>query len=355
MQIVALIVFFAMLFAIVGMWRRRKGEVDVRVDPAYDPAEGQPEAREALGYLQGANWSALTRLYWRLAPSDRYHLIQSLGRLAGPAGPPDLPEDADSALIAIAGGMSLMRGLTFQTSGGFDAVLRANAPRMVEDLRNADRTLREGAIRNPHDSTCLALQILVEGSTNRDRALINSLVGRIQASGEDNLFAGVNHLLSCLPRPGETFNNVWTVANEWASAGPNAAWLAIPARAHIEEWRYAIMLSPLNAPERSAMIDLLQDDGFKRHLARLDDQFWSTVTRSPMSGAEAAFAHNHLAFLMHIFRVDDRAKRHLDQIGPYVSRFPWSLLPTGASHPTRLLSDLRREYGLPALAAPARR
>lgn len=355
MEFVALIFFAAMLFAIWRMWRTRNGEIETRLDPAYDPAEGQPEAREALGYLQESNWSALTRLYWRLAPSDRYHLIQSLGRLAGPAGPPDLPEDADSALIAIAGGMSLMRGLTFQTSGGYDAVLRANAPRMVEDLRTADRTLREGAVRNPHDSTCLALQILVEGATNRDRALINSLVGRIQASGEDNLFAGVNHLLSCLPRHGETFGEVWRVANEWASAGPNAAWLAIPARAHIEEWRRAIVLSPPNAPERSAMVDLMQDEGFMRHLARLDDMFWSSMTRTSMSGAEASFAHNHFAFLMHIFRVDDRAKGHLERIGPHVSRFPWSLLPTGATHPTRLLADLRRQYGLPSLSAPDKR
>jgi hypothetical protein len=355
MQLFVLFLLAVMLFAIWRRWQNRNGEIDVRVDPAYDPTEGQPEAREALGYLQAANWSALSRLYWRLAPSDRYHLIQSLARLAGPAGPPDLPEDADSALISIAGGMSLMRGLSFQTSGGFNAVLRANAPRMAEDLRNADRTLREGAIRNPHDSTCMALQILVEDATNRDRGLINSLVGRIQASGEDNLFAGVNHLLSCLPNRDETFAAAWRIANEWADARPNGAWLAIPARVHIEEWRRAVVLSPPNAPERSAMVDLLQDDGFKRHLARLDDMFWSSQKHSPMSGAEAAFAHNHFAFLMHIFRVDERAKAHLDRIGPYVSQYPWSLLPTGASHPTRLLSDLRRQYGLPRLPATAAR
>lgn len=352
MEFVALFFFAAVLFAIWRMWRTRNGEVDTRQDPDYDPAEGQPEAREALGYLQESNWSALTRLYWRLAPSDRYHLVQSLSRLAGPAGPPDLPEDADSALISIVGGMRLMRGLTFQTSGGYDAVLRANAPRMVEDLRIADRTLREGSMRNPHDSTCLALQILVEGATNRDRALINSIVGRVQVSGEDNLHAGINHLLSCLPLQGETFHEAWKVANEWANAGPNAAWLAIPARAHIEEWRRAILISPPNTPERSAMVDLMQDEGFKRHLTRLDDMFWSSASRTSMSGAEASFAHNHFAFLLHLFRVDDRSRAHLERIGPYVSRFPWSLMPTGASHPTRLLADLRRIYGLPQLPAP---
>lgn len=354
MQVVYVIVAALMLFAVWRMWRDRNGVIDKRVDPAFDPAEGQPEAREALGYLQESNWTALTQLYWALSPSDRYHLVQSLGELAGATGAPELPEDADSALLVIVGGMRLMRGLTFHTSGAFKAVVKANAPRMVEDLRIADRTLREASLRNPHDSTCLALQIRLESGGNFDRAHINNLVGRIQTSGEDNLFAGVNHLLSCRPQPGGSFGEMWKVANEWTSAGPNSAWLAIPARAHIEEWRSAMILSPPNAPERGAMIDLMLDEGFHRHLTRLDDMFWSSLGRASLSGAEASFAHNHFAFLMHQFRLGERAKPHLKRIGRHISRYPWSLLPTGANAPTRLLSDLRSQYGLPALPAPGR-
>ena len=353
MQIVSFIVAILMLVVVWRMWRERNGVIKKRVDPAFDPAEGQPEARVALGYLQAGNWSALSQLYWGLAPSDRYHLVQSLGELAGAAGGPDLPDDADSALLVIMGGMRLMRGMTFHTSGALGAVVKANAVRMVEDLRQADRTLREASLRNPHDSTCLALQIRLESGGNLDRAHINNLVGRIQASGEDNLYAGVNHLLSCRPPPGGSFGEMWKVANEWASAGPNAGWFAIPARAHIEEWCSAMILSPSNAPERGAMIDLMQDEGFHRHLARLDDLFWSGLARADMTGAEGAFAHNHFAFLMHQFRLGDRARAHLEKIGPYISRYPWSLMPSGASAPTRLLSDLRRQYGLPPLPLPA--
>ncbi len=354
MQVVYVIVAALVLLAVWRMWRTRHGEFQDKPDPDFDPAEGQPEAHEALQLLQQKDWAGLTRLYGRISPSDRYHLIESLAELH-PAPPPEAAEDADSPILTIIGGVLMFHGMAARGSGPATSVMKANAPRMMENLKISAKHLREAALRNPHDSTNLALQIRLEMFTTGDRAQINSLVGRVQASGEDNIYAAANHLLANAQKWGGSAGGMWRVANEWASEGPNAAWLAIPARAHAEEWCFAMVFSPPNSPERSAMIDLMQDEGFQRHIAKLDDMFWAALAREPLSGAEASFAHNHFAMLMHLFRVGDRARAHLERIGPSVARYPWTLMPTLSGKPMRLLSDLRRQYGLPALPPPPRR
>jgi len=353
MQIVYVIFACLMLLAVWRMWRRRHGVLEDKPDPRFDPAEGQPEAHEALTLLLQKDWFGLTRLYGRISPSDRYHLIESLSELHR-MPPPEAPADADSVILTIVGGMLVFHGMSTRGSGPATSVLKANAARMTENLKTAARLLKEAATRNPGDSTTLALLLRLELVTTGDQAQINNLVGRIQASGEDNIFAAVNHLLANTPKWGGSTDGMWRVANEWASEGPNAAWLAIPARAHAEEWHHAMVLAPPNSPERNAMIDLMQDEGFHRHVAKLDDMFWAALARGSISGAEASLAHNSFAFLVHVFRIGDRARPHLERIGPYIAHHPWNLMPTISNEPTRLLADLRQQYGLPALPPAAR-
>jgi hypothetical protein len=343
------VIFYALLLSVVlfGLWRmirNRDGYVEgVTRGPKFDESEGQPEVSEALELLRADDWVGLTSLYGRLTPSDRYHLIYSLGRMA-PA--PTLPGEANSAMLTITGGMRIIQGMKLEGKGPVRSVVRANAERMRQDISNADRELREATSQSPDDSTALAFQMLTEVAGMRDTSRINNLVGRAQASGEDNLYAAVNHLIASSPMLGRSTSEMWRVANEWANSGPNAAWLAIPARAHIEEWTYAMHACPPGSPDRVTMTSLLQDDDFKRHLASLDDKFWASLRQAPISGAEHSFAHNHFAFLMHVFRVDDRARRHLEQVGEHMSRYPWRLLPTGAAQPAQLLADLRKQYSL---------
>lgn len=348
MSIVYGIILGLMLLAIWRMWRNRDGEVEDKRVPGFDPAEGQPEVPEAFERLKSQDWTALSRLYVRLAPSDRYHLIESLSAVAR-AAPPETPPDADSALLTIFGGLLMFHGLRLQGSGPTGAVMKKNAPRMMENLQAAARLLRDAASRNPQDSTTLALQIRLELVTTNDPAQINGLVGRIQAADEANIYAASNHLLANAPKWTGSAEGMWKVANEWANAGPNAAWFAIPARAHIEEWHYAMAYCPHGSPERTTMIDLMQDEGFIRHIAKLDDMFWSALPRDALSGAEASYAHNHFAFLLHMFKVEDRAKAHLERVGAHISRYPWIYLPTGATNPSQLLAELRKQYGLPRL------
>ena len=352
MEIVSALIAGLMLFAIWRMFRGRHGVIEKDVDRAFDVAEGQPEAPEALELFRASNWSELTRLYWRIPPSDRYHLIEALSRLH-PDLPQKPPEDADSSVLTIVGGLLLFHGARVQGTGPTLSVLKADAPRRMQELKESARLLREASGRNPHDSTNLSLQILMEHMTTVDHAQINSLIGRVQASGEDNLYAALNHMLAHTPRMTGQADGMWRIANEWASTPPNAAWLAIPARAHIEEWVFAMQLTPPNSHARIAMIDLQSDDNFIRHIARLDDMFWAALQRGEMSGAESSFAHNHFAFLMHIFKLQDRVKPHLERIGSHIARYPWIFLPTGASRPTLMLLDLRRQYGLSSLPPPA--
>jgi len=347
MSIFYVILAGIVLFAVWRMWRNRHGEIEDRPTPGFDPAEGQPEVPKAVELFNAQDWASLSRLYLQLGPSDRYHLLESLSEVLRTA-PPETPADADSALLTVFGGLLMFHGLRIQGSGPAGAVVRKNAPRMMENLQAAARLLRESASRNPHDSTTLALQIRLEHFTTNDAAQINNLVGRIQATDEANIYAASNHLLANAPKWTGSAASMWKVANEWANAGPNAAWLAIPARAHIEEWHYAMAFCAPGSAERAGMIDLMQDENFIRHIARLDDMFWAALPRSAPSGSETSFAHNHLAFLLHPFKVGDRARAHLERIGPHIGRYPWAFLPTGATRPAQLLAELRKQYSLPA-------
>lgn len=348
MEIFAALIAVLILLVVWRMFRGRHGVIEKDVDRAFDVSEGQPEAPEALELFRASNWSGLTRLYWRIPPSDRYHLIEVLS-LLHPGLPQKPPEDADSSVLTIIGGLLLFHGARLQGTGPVASVWKADAPRRMQELQESARLLREASGRNPHDSTNLSLQILMEHLTTADNAQINSLIGRVQASGEDNLYAALNHMLVHAPRHTGQADGMWRVANEWANGAPNAAWLAIPARAHIEEWFFAMQLSRPNSPEQINMIDLQSDENFIRHIAKLDDMFWAAQQRGEMSGAEASFAHNHFAFLLHIFRLQDRVKPHLERVGPHIARYPWVFLPTGASRPTLMLQDMRRQYGLPPL------
>ncbi len=346
MEIIPLLLLLIIPFALWRMWRGPQGAGLAHSDPAFDPAEGQREAHEARQLLIDQDWSRLSQLFGRLGPSDRYHLIETLGELLKDA-PPRPPEDAESAILTLTGGVILFQGLS--PSGPAGGGARGLSARRSGYLGEAGRLLARALGAHPADATALSLSLRLERATTRDPGQINNLLGRIEASGEANLYAGVNRLLAASPQEGGSLAALWTAANEEAASGPNAAWLALPARAHIEEWRYA-MAFPYGSPERAAMIDRMQDDGFRRHLARLDDMFWASAARQPLSGAEASFAHNHFAFLMNLVNAGDRVRPHLERMGPFIARYPWIYLPTGASRPTQLLADLQERYGLPGQA-----
>lgn len=342
MEIFYIVLFVAMLFAIWRMWRGRRGSPVVMQDPAFDRTEGHPHAAEALDLLDRSDWAGLTRLYWKLPPSDRYHLVQALGEVA-PTESLSWPEDADSAILTIGGGLRIAQAAKSRGGGPGRTVTREAANSMAESLTEARRLLTRAATINPHDSTNFALQIRVGLGLGGDKAELNLLLGKIDASGEHNIFAAANHLQFVAPKWHGSMEEMWTAANSYASNPHNAAWLAIAARAHIEEWLYSMAF---DESLKQAYIARLQDDGFVDHIRSLNRLFWNRAEEAEMTPAEATFAHNNFAFLLQMVRADDLLRPHLEAIGPRVTAQPWGYLPSGAQRPTRLLQDMRNKAGL---------
>ncbi len=347
MEIFYIVLFTLMLFAIWRMWRGRRSTPVTMRDPAFDRTEGHPNVGEAFHLLSREDWTALTRLYWKLPPSDRYHLVQGLGEVAE-TGSIAWPEDADSAILTIGGGLRLAEASKARGKGPGAKIAREAVDRMVQGLEEARQLLTRAATINPHDSTNLALQIRVALGLTGDKAELNRLLGRIDASGEHNVFAASNHLQFVSPKWHGSIAEMWAAANSYATNPHNAAWLAIPARAHIEEWLYSMYFDPALKQDYIAR---LQDDGFVDHIRSLNRLFWNRAADLPMSPAEATFAHNNLAFLLQMVRADDLLRPHLEALGPRITAQPWGYLPTGASQPTRLLMDMRRKAGLDASPA----
>lgn len=341
------LLFGLMVFAIWRMWARR-GEFDVpKRDPGFDPAEGHPDAHEAFQRLRDGEWGKLATLYWRQEPSDRYHLLQGLSELAG-AEPVNWPEDADSAVMTVRAAVEIGAAMRRIRQVKTVSRMRNQAEGFVADVAAAQKRLADAAIRNPHDSANLAMQLRAMMFAGGDDASFNSLLGRIEATEENNIYAAANQVLLVSPRRYGSTQELWKAANDHASNPPNAAWFAIPALAHIEEWAHA-----MDDPNgRANQIALMQDDGFIAHIRKLDAQFWQRAKAGPMSRAEAHFAHNHFAFLLQMLKIDDLVGAHLERIGPWLSASPWSMLPDGAEKPTRLLAGLRQRAGLPGLPAP---
>ena len=342
------LLFVLMVFAIFRMWRgQRYGEsAPARRDAAFDPAEGHPQVRDALDMLKSGAWPQLTLLYGNLPASDRYHLVQGLGETVGNA-PIAWPEEADSAILTIRAGLNVAR-VRKALSGGATgrAQARTMFATMMRDLEQAQSLLTEAAARNPHDSVTFAIQIQIETYANGGEHDVNAMIGKVDATEENNIFVAANHLQYMTPKWHGSIERMWRVANDYASNEPNAAWLAIAARAHIEEWLYCMKI---DTSLTAGYVAQLQDSGFANHVRGMDRQFWERAARGGMTRAEAHFAHNQFAFLLQMLRLDDLIGRHLDAIGPFIANQPWNYLPAGAERPTQLLAELRRKAGLPTL------
>ncbi len=345
----SIVVFVLMVYAIMHMWRRRRYGTPVppTSDPAFDKAEGHPQAAEATELLRTGAWPQLTLLYGRLPASDRYHLVQGMGELAS-SEPASWPDSADSAIMTIRAGMKVTRAWNAATAGITKRVnAREHVTGVLRELEEAQKLLTEAAYRNPHDSVTFAIQLRIETYANGSTSDVNALTGKIDATEEANIFAALNHLIYASPKWHGSIEKMWAVANDYGSRGPNAAWLAIAARAHIEEWLFCMKI---DTSQTADYVAKLQDTGFAQHVRGMDRQFWQRAAQGGMTRAEAHFAHNNFAFLLQVLRLDDLVGRHLEEIGPYISTQPWNFLPDGAERPTRLLGELRKRAGLEALA-----
>lgn len=201
----------------------------------------------------------------------------------------------------------------------------------------------------PADSAAIAFRIRIEMGLGGDHDMLADLLGRLEQSAEANVFAALNHLLFVAPKWHGSIVQMWEVANAYAGSPRNAAWIAIAARAHIEEWLFSVGFNDDEALRDNYLLKL-QDPGFRKFIGQMDETFWRTNQASPATGAEGAFAHNTMACLLMRFDLTSRMRAHLEKMGPYITGgFPWSFFSNG--EPMEILAEVRRRAGLPLLKA----
>jgi hypothetical protein len=339
----AAIVALFVLGVIIRLLMARQEDADIARRRRFDQAEGCEEVAPGVALLAANDWRGLSQLYRKLSPSDRYHFVQGLGARASMEAI-DPPKDADSAGLAIAGGLQIARAWKFRGSGIAVTVTEAGANRMAQSLLEAQRLLIAAQTINPYDSVPLAFLIRSEMALSGNPDVLDDALQKLSQTGEHNIFAAANHLQFASPKWQGSIAEMWRVANDYATHGPNAAWLAIAARAHIEEWLYCMNF---DSSRRDAYVAKMQDTTFTDFCREMDRMFWEKAGQTSMSRSEANFAHNNFAFFHRTFRNGDLVGRHLKQIGPYLTALPWGYNSTDDL--MGLLDTMRKEAGLAKL------
>ena len=315
--------------------------------PTFDRAEGNPHVANGLRFLRERNWAALSEVYEGLAPSDRFHLIQGLGELSDVDA--EMPLEVDDIRAAvIIGGIRVGWAWRHRGSARGNEVTQIGADGMRRCLMAADAMLEAAGQQDPNDSTIIAWHLRCEMGLGGDYGHLTRLVGRLGRSSEANIFAALAHLNFVAPKWYGSVDEMWTVANSYASAPHNAAWVALAARAHVEEWLYCFSFGD-DRNLQVAYSNKMNDPGFRAFIASIDKLFWETLDlKGPMNGSEAVFAHNNMAAMLVMVNAIDLSRDHFQRINRCVSEIPLGYF--GAfKDPMQMLDYWRKRCGLPAI------
>lgn len=316
--------------------------------PAFDPAEGHPLAKRGLAALEARDWPSLAALYEGQTPSDRFHFVKGLGELSKLDD--DIPTQfEDPRMLTIAAGVRVGWAWRHRGGGTGDTVGEDSAVRMMQRLGEAEDMLQEAGRLSPEDTTTIAFHIRAELGLGGDHANLASLLQRASRSPEANIYLAVSHMMFVTPKWHGSVEEMWSAANGYASKPANAAWLAIAAQAHIEEYLYAVAMSE-DKELREACLAKLRDPGFRDLAAEMDDLFWKTAKQSPMTGSEAVYAHNAFAAFLTLLNAIDRSRPHLEAMGPRFTRAPWYFAQY-RDNPLVWLNEQRKRASLPPLRA----
>lgn len=314
--------------------------------PAFDPAEGHPLVREGVAHIAARAWDELLALYEKQGPSDRYHFVQGLGALSQLDD--DLPTVFDNPhLMTIVGGIRVGWAWRHRGGGMGEQVNGVNASNMIRCLRTAEGMLEAVGEAAPDDTTAIAWHIRLEMGLNGDDNVLTRLLSRAQRSTETNIFTALNHLTLVSPKWHGSIEQMWSAANGYASRPRNAAWISLAARAHIEEWLYCTGMTK-DAAVRDAYLPKLTDPGFRAFIGEMDGMFWKALESAPMSGSEGVVAHNNFAALLVMLNAIDRARPHIERIGPCFTLIPWYYAQY-RDNPMVWFNEVRKRASLPAL------
>lgn len=316
--------------------------------PAFkiDPAEGNPATLRALGLLQSGEGAALGNFYADLPPADRVHVLDGVG-LMSEIGQSLPPLDSHPSMPALAGSLHYVWAHRLRGFATADMTSDTQVRDMVAMSAVAEDLLSRAAEETPGDSALHAFRIRNLMLTGGPDGAFEAISAALAASGEANVLAELARLSYLTPKWHGSTPEMHAAADE--AMGRGAAFVALKARAFIEEWLYDTAMS--DDPEaRGAFRARLKSDAFRQEIGALDDRFRSAFNEGPrLSAAEAGFAHNNFAVLFALMGDKARLKPHLSAIGTAVFQTPWGYV-AGPGIAKRV-SKLRADCGLPPVPA----
>lgn len=298
---------------------------------------------QGLAALKAGDGAVLGSLYSGLPPADRVHFVDGLGQLCA-IGAPLPPRSAHPSLAAIEGGLRYVWAHRLRGFATADLTSDAQAFNMYDMAETAHAVLQEAAALTPRDSALQAFRIRTEMLARGAEGGIDAIFRDLEVSGEANLLADMARLNYVAPKWHGSVAEMHAFADAAMASPPNASFLALKARALIEEWLYETAMSD----EDGAADAFRKRSGtaaFRSALAELDDRFLDLAAKGPaLSAAEAHLARNQFAALFALFPDKARLKRHLAEIRAPAAT-PWGYLAGG--NVPGLIAKLRREAGLP--------
>ena len=316
--------------------------------PAYDPAEGHPLVRKGLAALEARDWPNLAALYEGQEPSDRFHFVRGLGELSKLDD--DIPVTFDDPrMLTIGAGVRVGWAWRHRGGGGGETVTEDGGRNMMRCLGEAEEMLHVVGEKAPEDSTAIAFHIRTEMGLGGDYANLVPLLARAARSKEANIFVATSHLMFVTPKWHGSIEQMWSVANGYASKPHNAAWVAVAALGHMEEYLYCAAFSE-DRDQREAYQAKLRDPEFRNFAGEMDALFWKTAEEKPMTGSEAVFSHNAFGAFLVLLNAVDLSRRHLERMGPCFTRIPWYYAEYH-ENPLLWLNGIRKRASLPPLRA----
>lgn len=313
---------------------------------AFDLAEGNRHVRPGLAMLEAGQGADLAALYAGLVPADRMHFLDGLGQLSEIGAP--LPElTCHPAMYAVAGGLHYVWAHRLRGFATSDRTSNSQVRNMVEMAAVAEDLLAAAARETPGDSALHGFRFRAMMLTNPPPGGPQALTEDLRNCGEANVLAELARMNFLAPKWHGSSGQMHTAAETAMAGAPNASFLALKARAWIEEWLYETAMND-DAGEIAAFRDKVKSDAFRAEVAALDDRFRQEFGAGPeLSFAEAGFAHNNFAVLMALFGDKVRLKPHLSAIAGTPFQTPWGYI--AGRNVAGKVARLRAEAGLPKL------
>lgn len=259
----------------------------------------------------------------------------------------DLTEAPDDPVSqTVLGAMWTFLAFRFRGAAVASQVSYNAAERMWNALSLAEDCLSTAREANPSDTVIPALMLRCALGSETYRNDLRALKRATVFADDPSLFGAMNYLTCQSEKWLGSRDQMWSGIRLMTENLPNSAWLGLIARGHIEDWLWFMGFED-NPAAKNVYDAELKSDEYRKSLEDLDDAFWAGTDAS-IQRSELQFAHNNLGWLMDRMQFTDRARRHIEAIGPYRSSTPW-IYTIGDDNTLKSWNRVRKSVGLPKL------